>query len=151
MINNELTLVWNEEQSIIKRRSNFHEINLKSWTGPAGDFIKLNSKYTSEASYFPNNDTYDITQHVGGIIIDLFSIFQSELNFTTNYYIRKDSKFGAVIQYSNGTFGGVGMIPDLFHGKAEIINAPLFMSLSRFPYLDYLPAIDFALSKFLEN
>jgi len=83
----DLQIIWTENKNMIERRSNFHGIHLKSLTGPSGDNVKLDSKYSKEAPYFSSNDTYDITQHVGGMIIDLFSIFQSELNFTTNYYL----------------------------------------------------------------
>ena len=144
----DLQIIWTENKNMIKRRSNFHGIHLKSLAGPAGDFIRLSPKYSSEAPYFSNNETYDITQHVSGKFIDLFSIIQSDLNFTTSYFSRKDDKYGTVIRYSNGTFGGVGIVPDLFHGKADIANTALLMTLSRFPYLDYLPAIDFALGKY---
>lgn len=146
-ISQDLTFVWTENQSIVKRRSNFHGVHLKSLTGPSGDNVKLDPKYSEEAPYFSSNDTYDITKHVGGIIVDLMSIFQTELNFTTNYFMRKDRQYGTVIKYSNGTYGGVGIVSDLFHGKADILPSPLSMTLSRFPYMDFLPSIDFLTGK----
>ena len=147
LINDDLTLVWNEDKSIIKRRSNFHGIYLKCLTGKTGSNIKLNSNYSIEAPYFHNNETYDVTNHIGGVIIDIFSIIKSELNFTTNYYMRKDNKFGTVIKYSNGTYGGIGIVSDLFHGKADILPTGLSITLSRIPYLDYLPSINFTFGK----
>ena len=147
----DLKIIWTEPQSMIKRRSNFHGIHLKSLTGPSGDNVRLDSKYSSEALYFPNNETYDISNHVSGIIIDIVSIMTNNLNFTTNYFMRKDRKWGTVIKYSNGTLGGVGTVSDLFHGKADIIAGPLSITMSRMPYIQYLPTLNFTMGKLLEN
>ena len=136
---------WIENSSMMKRRSNFYGIHLKSLTSPSGDNVILDSKYSKEAPLFSSNDTFEITKHVSGIIIDIISIFQGELNFTTNYFMRKDRKFGTVIKYSNGTFGGIGIVSDLFQGKADIIAGTLAITSSRIPYVDYLPSMNFTI------
>ena len=52
---NDFKIIWTEPQSMIRRRSNFQGIHLKSLTGPSGDNIRLDFKYSSEAPYFPQN------------------------------------------------------------------------------------------------
>ena len=130
---------WIEDQDMIKRRSNFQGIHLKSLTIPSGDWIKLKPSYSSEATYFANNQTYDVTQHVGGILIDMFEILKSQLNFTVKYHMRKDRQYGNVVKYSNGTFGGTGSVTDLYNGKADVLTATIVMTNMRIPYLDFLP------------
>ena len=130
---------WIEEQDMVKRRSNFQGIHLKSLTIPSGDWIKLKPSHLAEATYFANNQTYDVTQHVGGILIDMFEILKSQLNFTAKYYMRKDRQYGNVVKYSNGTFGGIGSVPDLYNGKVDVLTATIVMTNMRIPYLDFLP------------
>ena len=139
----DLQIIWTENKNMVKRRSNFHGIFLKSLTLSTGDDVKLNKEFSYKATYFPNNGTYDITEYITGIIIDAFSTIQNTLNFTTKYYMRADRKVGQVMKYSNGTLGGVGIIPDVFLGKADFIAAPLSITLPRMPYLDYLPELNF--------
>ena len=136
-------LIWLEDQDMIKRRSNFQGIYVKSLTGISGDNVKLEPSYLSQAPYFDNNGTYDVTNYASGVIIDILSLMTSALNFTTKYYRRRDRKVGAVKKYPNGTYGGIGIIPDLYHGKAEMIALAIVMKTSRIKYMDFLPPIDF--------
>ena len=152
-VDDDYTLHWLEDKNMITRRSNFHGLYLKSYTGSGsiGDWAKVKPNFASEAPYFANNGTYDVTNHLSGVVFDVVSIMKSELNFTTNYYKRKDNQIGAVIEYANGTYGGVGIIPDLFHGKVDIIATPIVMKTMRIPYMDFLPPNGFIFGKLIQN
>ena len=47
------------------------------------------------APFFKSNDTYDVTNHVfGGSGYEIWKSLQSDLNFTSKLYKRKEAKYG---------------------------------------------------------
>ena len=51
------------DKSLLKRRSNFHGINLKVMTEETVPFVKFSNDYLQKAMYFGVNETYDVTSH----------------------------------------------------------------------------------------
>ena len=60
------------------------------------------------APYFPNNETHQINGYLYGIFNDILENLQTQLNFSTDLYKRKDSVWGFIYPQSNGTFIGTG-------------------------------------------
>ena len=59
--------------------------------------------FVSNATYFPNNDTYDMTNIVDGIYIDMLNSMEKVLNFSTKLYKRKDGQWTPPKTLPNGT------------------------------------------------
>ena len=72
--------------SFVIRRSNFHGLNMKGRVLPQKGLLKYNDNYKQEAKYFPENQTYTMNSFVSGLIIDLWSILEEQLNFTTHLF-----------------------------------------------------------------
>ena len=85
-------------------------------------------------------DTFDVSQHVSGVVIDALKAIAMKLNFTITFHLRKDRKWGSVTEYSNGTLVATGMVGDVYHERANIIAAYPVMTENRVPYLDFLAA-----------
>ena len=136
-------LIWIEDSNMLKRRSNFQGTHLKAMTDVYGDWIKFNNTFTTKAPFYTNSNTYEVTNYVSGILIDIMDIIKSELNFTIDYYLRKDRQWGNVAIHPNGTYGGSGMVPDVFFERVDILVGTLSLTTYRFPFVDYLPPSEY--------
>ncbi len=64
-----------------------------------------------------------------------------ELNFTTRLYLRKDGYYGGQILSGNGSLNADGAVGDLFHGRAEVLVAPMTKVNNREAFVDFLPTL----------
>ena len=126
------------EQNFLKRRQNFHGSKLIALT------LYSNKRYIEienhkNAPYFPSNETYDVTGLVKGAILEIWTILQNNLNFTTKIYSRMDNKWGVPMQHSNGSISVPnGIIKDGMDGLADILLAELAITNDRYLVIDYL-------------
>ena len=136
--------IWTKgiEKDHIKRRSNFHGIELKAMTETIGSFIMLDSEYVQNAKYFSENETYLVNDYVSGSFHDIFLEFQSQLNFTTKFFKRKEISWGHVYPQQNGSFVATGMVSDLFFNRADLAVTSLFINTERAKYIDFLIQLD---------
>ena len=67
--------------------------------------------------FFEKNNTFEITNMVEGIFIDVLHSLEQRFNFSTKLYIRKDRKWGAPEAFPNGTIVVDGMIENLIEGN----------------------------------
>lgn len=136
----ERRFVWieNIEKDFIKRRSNFHGIILKAMTDVSGNEIAFDPKYPELATYFSNNETYEMTNYTTGIYIDVLNELQNALNFSTIIYKRKVLAWGFVYPQENGSVIATGIVGDLFYNKVDLIVAPMAIFYRRALYIDYL-------------
>ena len=79
----------------------------------------LNDSYKN--NYFPENETYDVTNYLTGVFPISMEIMSKALNFTYSVYKRKDGSWGSP-KYKNGTLILPGKIVDFSHfcEKCEI-------------------------------
>ena len=127
--------------SMVKRRGNLHGIQLKGmseYSPPSSGCINV---FTNIPKYFPNNETYDVTNLVCGVYIDVLHSLEKALNFTTILYKRKDSAWGYPVSLPNGTHKLNGMMLNVVEGSADFIWAPFSMVPMRFPFLDFMPPL----------
>jgi hypothetical protein len=64
-------------------------------------FMILRDGYKSK--YFPENDTYEVTDYAYGHYKSILDIMMKEMNFTIIMYKRKDSIWGKSITNPDGT------------------------------------------------
>ena len=124
----------------VKRRSDFQGIILKGMVEFWGVIMNADKSYLSKAPYLANNETYEITGFTYGLFHDVLMTLQDRLNFTTLLYKRKKVSWG-FINDKNGSHEGIGIIGDIYYGKADIGLAPFDMIIERAIYIDYSPQI----------
>ena len=119
------------EQNFLKRRQNFHGsklIALSYW----------NIKQPTSTNYFPSNETY-VLGLVNRKILDIWTILQTKLNFTTRCYSRKDKKVGVPIEHPNGSISVPdGAIKDIMDDTADFYLGFLTIMYNRYLAIDYL-------------
>ena len=110
--------------------------------------VYMLNNVTEKATYFPNNETFDVTDFVtGGISIDILHNLENAYNFSTKLYMRKDGKWGVPYILPNGTIVvPKGIVQDLVEGPAEMLVSALAILPMRLLVIDYLPSVaeDFA-------
>ena len=117
---------WSNE--IGKRRANLYGQHLRIMTDHFVPYIQLAPSHKTEAPYFPENGTFDVTHFFeAGIYRDILVHLASNLNFTYSLYKRKDGSYGVLMD--NGTV--TGMLGDVFRGNADMTAAPTRMMPSR--------------------
>ena len=131
----------NFNPSFIKRRGNFHGIQLTAVSELILTETELPKDFESKATYFPNNQTYDVTDIIAGSVIDLLHSLEKFLNFSTRIYKRKDSKWGLSKKLENGTYIINGMLQNIEEGSVDFGCASFSMSASRLRHVDFLPVI----------
>ena len=89
--------------SFTKRRSNFQRSHLKAMIELEPPNTKFPLDFKSKVQYFPENDTYDMTEVARGYFIDTLNSLKTTFNFTISYYKRGDGAFGVPYKLSNGT------------------------------------------------
>ena len=121
MDTNNNKFVWENDinPDFVTRRSNFHGLILKAMIEVSGTNMALNENYITEAKFYSNNDTYSVNGYTYGVLNDVLQILQSELNFSTQLYKRKDGQWGYIYNQSDGSFKGTGMIGDIFFKRAD--------------------------------
>ena len=125
------------EQNFLKRRQNFHGSKLIALALNTGHDIKINKH--ENATYFPYNETYDVTDLIQGSIFDIWMIMQSNLNFTTEIYSRMNDKWGVPVQHPNGSISvSDGIIKDGMDGLADILLTRLVIMFERYLAIDFL-------------
>ena len=62
---------------------------------------------------------------------------ESQLNFTTALFKRKDGGWGNVYPQNDGSYKAPGMIGDIFFKRADIVLAAVTINLKRGLYIDY--------------
>ena len=140
------------EHDFIKRRSNFHGLNLKAMTEATGNDMKLDSIYSKEAKFFPSNETYLVTGFTDGIYHEILMALQNELNFTAQLYKRKKVAWGFVYPQPDGSYKGTGMVGDLFNGRVDMVVASMAMLHQRALYIDYLvPLTQYTVGLFIST
>ena len=133
---------WQTEVNpyFVKRRSDFQGVILKGMVEFWGLIMNADKSYLGKAPYFSNNETYEITGFTYGLFHDVLMTLQDRLNFTTVLYKRKKVSWG-FINDKNGSYEGIGIIGDIYYGKADIGVAPFSMIIERAIYIDYSPPI----------
>ena len=90
--------------SMIKRRGNFYGVELSGMYDIEYRYINMYPKdFETKVKYFPNNETYDMTEVASGVYIDVLHSVERILNFSTKLYKRKDGKWGVPKKLDNGT------------------------------------------------
>ena len=140
-ISNNFNWQNNVSPKFIKRRSNFHGTVLKGMVEFTGLYMNADLTYLKKAKYFPNNETYRITGFTYGLFNDILEIMQDRLNFTSELYKRKEVGWGYIYPKSNGSYEGTGIIGDIFFKRADIAVAPLYYTIDRALYVNYLPPV----------
>ena len=128
---------WTTEPNFLKRRSNFNGISLVGMTNDEGKSIYWDQKFlkNKENFYISENKTYNVTDHVQGIYIDVLKLLEAKHNFSTQLYHREDQQWGTIVSYPNGSYQGIGLVGDLFFKRADLVIAPLAFVLGRFSYI----------------
>ena len=121
--------------SFVQRRSNFQGIKLKAITDFDVPAVGFPDDFKSTAKYFPNNETYEMTNLVYGIYIDVLHSMEKTLNFSTSLYRRKDGSWGTPKPFPNGTVVLKGMMKTVNEGSVDFIWTSLSILLSRWPYV----------------
>ena len=130
---------WFQDPNLIIRRSNFHGIHLKALTEIVeGPNSYLDENYETLATFHPSNETYLVNKYHQGIYKSVLQILESELNFTTSIFKRKDGAWGFVDKSSNGTIVASGMIGDVVNSKVNMLVVSLVLTSKRVQYMDFI-------------
>ena len=125
------------EQNFLKRRQNFHGSKLIALASHTGKDIQIDNH--KNATYFPNNETYDVTGLVRGSFFDIWTILQNNLNFTTKIYSRMNNEWGVPVQHPNGSISVPdGIIKDGMDGLADILLSRIVIMQERCLVIDFL-------------
>ena len=123
----------------VQRRGNFHGIQLKAMVCREQFLLDYPENVEAYATYFPNNETFDMTDTAYGIYPDILHSIENAYNFTTKLYLRKDRVWGLPKILPNGTEVINGMIKSIAEDSADMIWASLYLNPERYRHLDYLP------------
>ena len=127
--------------SFEERRGDFHGLQIIGMVEDNPPSIyNFPDNFEDKVHYFPENDTYDLTDIARGSYIELLHYLEKKYNFSTKLYKRKDGKWGSSMNV-NGSVHFTGMLQSLMNGPADLICAQYSMLFSRLSYLDFLPAI----------
>ena len=96
------------------------------------------------APYYQSNDTYDVTNHVfGGSGYEIWKTLQSDLNFTSSLYKRKEAKYGIPMKLKNGSLQiSDGYLNDIYRGKADVFARQFTIMYDRHLFIDFLQPIE---------
>ena len=128
------------DENVIKRRQNFHGYEMIAVTEEIKSALEIRN--LENATYFPYNQTYDVTNSIQGSFFDIWKKLEKMLNFTTKIYKRKDKSWGVPRQLSNGTFElSDGMIKDVWSGNVDALISAATILHARYLIIDYLQPI----------
>ena len=108
----------------------FGTLEQAPYTMFTNDSYKLN--------YFPENETYEVTNHIQGIFPAALDSMSRALNFTYSVYTRKDGVWGSPKKLDNGTVIFPGVFGDLMEGKIDMVVTSYAIKLERKEYIDFL-------------
>ena len=123
--------------SFVDRRSNFHGIQLIGMTETWTTEVIIPDNYADHSTYFPENETHDVTNIASGIYIDVLNQLEKSLNFSTKLYKRKDGIYGWPKTLTNGTIIFNGMMKSLKESHVDMICSSFAIIPSRYSYVDY--------------
>ena len=137
----------NYSLSMEKRRENFYGLQIKVAISKFSLGISGPADLSDDVKFFPNNNTYDITNMVTNSenkheFLMVLKWMEAKFNFTAIVFLRKDMKFGSPKVLSNGTILlGEGAVRDVFEGSIEFFCAPMIMTSMRAQFGTFLPPI----------
>lgn len=137
----------NYTYSMEKRRGNFYGQPIRIALSNRGLRISDPEDFPNQVTYFPNNNTYDVTNLVSASEnrfepLMILKWMENKFNFTAKYFIRKDMKLGSPRVLSNGSIVlGDGVFQDIVQGLVDIVCMNLVMLPERANYGKFLPAI----------
>ena len=138
--------------SFVDRRRDFHGIQLIGMTEQWASDIIIPDDFVDKSYYFPENETYDVTNIVSGSYINVLHQLEMYFNFSTKLYKRKDGIWGLPKTMANGTIQLDGMMKSITEGHVDFICVSYGMLLSRLSYLDFLvPMSQIHMSLFIAN
>ena len=129
--------------TIEKRRGNFYGLQIKVATTKGNLGISGPTDFSSQVKFFPNNDTYDVTnQSTQSTFRMVLKWLETKFNFTTKVFLRKDMKYGSPKVLSNGSIVlGQGAFRDMFEGSVDLICTTVIMLPERAQVGTFLPTI----------
>ena len=148
LLKHEVSDVWIFNRSILmdelfeRRRGNFHGKHLVGMTNEYAPSVVLPKDFEEKVKYFPENETYDVTEYVTGTYIDFLHLSQSLLNFTSTIYMRKDRVWGNAVKYENGTTQYTGMLQNVCDNSADFVWTVIARTVERDQCLEYLPSMN---------
>ena len=105
---------------------NFRGTKLRAVTGISVPYFVPEEQYEKKAIYYGDSQTYDITNLKNkGILMEVMESLALGCNFTFEIHIRKDKKFGNVLEYDNGTISSSGLFQSILdpNGMFLILGA----------------------------
>ena len=127
----------NEIPWFIERRQNLHGHNFKIMTLDSPPHIIIDPLYKTNATFFSQNQTYEITNYVKGLYMDIFELIMEKLNASFTIYRRKDYIFGTL---KNGKWDG--MFENIVNGEVDLILTSLITTPDRVKVVHYFPTLD---------
>ena len=128
------------EDLFLKRRMNFQGSTIIAMTEKEPPTIVMEN--LDKAPYFPSNQTYDVTNIVSGSYYHIWKKLETQMNFTTKLYKRKDGEWGVPNLSANGSLiVPNGIVKDIMTGQADIAMASIAMSYYRYLVIDFLHPI----------
>ena len=88
--------------------------------------------------YFPHNETYEVTNIVSGAYINVLKHLETQFNFSTKLYLRKDRTWGIPKTMPNGTIQFSGMLKSIKEDPVDLICSTFSLVNERFKYVDFL-------------
>ena len=119
-------------------KSDFGGITFKAMTHSYFPSIFIHENYTTTSQYFPENQTYEVTNEVDGLYFDILQTLQKELNFQTKLYKRNDNVLGFPTKAQNGTLIPNGALINIHEKSADFILATMFIHADRAYFVDFL-------------
>ncbi len=117
-------------------RQNLQGAYLTALTDRSPPWANFDQDYAKTTKFFENNQTFDVTNIVTGLYVDLIKEMSEELNFTYSIYKRNDGVWGSIVDGKP-----TGMLLNLKNESIDLIVADFGMSLYRLPYTRYLPIV----------
>ena len=103
--------------------------------------MEIRDNYKKDSIYFPENQTHYVNDFTFGIFNDVVEILAKRLNLTFNLYKQEKEVWGDIEKHSNGSIIATGMVSQIYSKKADIIVAPMSLTLSRTSHLAFLHPI----------
>ncbi len=118
------------------KRDNFYGQHLVAMTEQAAPYTMVKPEFETEAKFFPENQTYDVTDFHEGMYNGILLQMSQELNFTYRLYKRKDRVWGGVVNNKTN-----GILSNLVDGSADMVVSIFSLNVPRFPYVKHLPML----------
>ena len=103
-----------------------------------GGLMNARKSFKKDAPYYSSNETFKVNNYTYGVYQDMLQILESQLNFSTELYKRKDEVYGYVYAQPNGSYSATGVVGDVFLKRVDIGVANFAINLERAIYVDFL-------------